>query len=305
MIQVKGLQKQFGKHQVLKGIDFTINPGEIYGFLGQNGAGKTTTMNILTGLTSYGEGEITIDGLPLQGNIEKLQKSIGYLPEDPQFYPYMKGIEYLNYIGKISGHNRRDIEKRNLELLELVDLEEASKRKIGGYSRGMRQRLGLAVAVYNRPKILFLDEPSSALDPQGRRELLDIILRLKDENTTIFLSTHILSDVEKVCDRIAILHEGTIHLEERLESLQEQYLQPIYEIQWEGNCSTLKEPLLQQPWVDKININNNHMTLYVQDRKKSQGKLLEILSGFSLPIISLSLKRSSLEDIFVKVVNGK
>ncbi len=305
MIQVKNLQKQFGKHQVLKGIDFTINPGEIYGFLGQNGAGKTTTMNILTGLTSYREGNITIDGLPLQGNIEKLQKIIGYLPEDPQFYPYMKGIEYLEYIGKISGYNREDIDKRNRELLQLVDLTEASTRKIGGYSRGMRQRLGLAVSVYNHPKILFLDEPSSALDPQGRRELLDIILGLKDENTTIFLSTHILSDVEKICDRIAILHEGTIHLEESLETLQEQYLQPVYEIQWEGNCSALKDPLLQQSWVDKININNNHMTLYVHDRKKAQGKLLEVLSEFSLPIISLSLKRSSLEDIFVKVVNGK
>ena len=305
MIQVKNLQKHFGKHQVLKGIDFTINRGEIYGFLGQNGAGKTTTMNILTGLTSYREGEILIDGRSLEGNVEELQKIIGYLPEDPQFYPYMKGIEYLEYIGKISGYNQQDIDKRNKELLKLVDLTEAASRKIGGYSRGMRQRLGLAVSVYNHPKILFLDEPSSALDPQGRRELLDIILGLKDDNTTIFLSTHILSDVEKICDRIAILHQGTIHLEESLETLQERYLQPVYEIQWEGNCSALKEPLLQHSWVDKININNNQMTLYVQDRKKAQGKLLAVLSEYSLPMISLSLKRSSLEDIFVKVVNGK
>lgn len=305
MIQVKNLQKQFGKHHVLKGIDFTISPGEIYGFLGQNGAGKTTTMNILTGLTAYHEGSIVIDGLPLKGNVEKLQKVIGYLPEDPQFYPYMKGIEYLEYIGKISGYSQEEIDKRNQELLELVDLKEASTRKIGGYSRGMRQRLGLAVSVYNHPKILFLDEPSSALDPQGRRELLDIILRLKDENTTVFLSTHILSDVEKICDRIAILHEGTIHLEEKLENLQEQYLQPVYEVQWGADCSALKEPLMQYSWVDKINIDKNRMTLYVHDRKKAQGKLLEALSGFSLPMISLSLKRSSLEDIFVKVVNGK
>ncbi len=305
MIQVKNVKKSFGKHEVIQNINFSIEAGEIYGFLGPNGAGKTTTMNMLTGLLPLDAGQVYIDGMELSQDHEKIEKIIGYLPEDPQFYPYMTGQEYLTYIGKISRMKAGEIQERNNSLLHLVDLIEAGDRRIGGYSRGMRQRLGLAVAVYNHPKILFLDEPSSALDPQGRRELLDIILKLKDDNTTVFLSTHILSDVERVCDRIAILHEGIIHLEDSIENLQEQYLQPIYEIQWEGDCTPLKEQLKKAQWLEKIHTDKNRMTLYVKDRKKSQRQIFEAFSKIELPMISMGLKRSTLEDIFVKVVNNK
>ncbi|MDR5659272.1 ABC transporter ATP-binding protein [Serpentinicella sp. ANB-PHB4] len=302
MIEVKGLYKNYGQHQVLKGIDFHVKKGEIYGFLGQNGAGKSTTMNILTGLIDSTKGEILIDQKDMKKNHQQIMEMIGYLPEDPQFYTYMKGREYLSYIGKISGYSKGEIEKRNDELLELVGLKEGAKRRIGGYSRGMRQRLGLAVAVYNQPKILFLDEPSSALDPEGRREILDIIYSLKDAKTTIFLSTHILSDVEKTCDRIGILHGGKMVLEEDLETLMEEYVLPIYEIEFDENCEQVKGALLENWWVEKVETKGRFLSVFIKDRKQAKENLLKVITGLEVPVLSYRAKKTSLEDIFIKAV---
>src|SRR5690554_2729770 len=193
MIRAKNLVKNYGNHKVLRGVNIEVNKGDIYGFIGHNGAGKSTTMNILTGLINHQGGECIVNG------------SVGYLPEDPKFYPYMNAWEYLEFIGTMGGCPKKDIKQTSGKLLDMVKLTSASKRAIGGYSRGMKQRFGIAVALFHNPEILLLDEPYSALDPQGRVDVADIIMRLKEGGKTVFFSTHILNDVERICNKIGIL----------------------------------------------------------------------------------------------------
>jgi ABC-2 type transport system ATP-binding protein len=180
LIKVVDLKKNYGHLEALKGISFEVDQGSIFGFIGKNGAGKTTTMNILTGLMKFDTGKVSIKDLDFLKNKSKLLKSIGYLPEFPVFYDYMSGYEYLNFIGEITGQEIKNLNHDILELLDKVNLKKQSKRRISSYSRGMKQRLALAAAMMNNPEILFLDEPASALDPEGRMEMLELIENLRD-----------------------------------------------------------------------------------------------------------------------------
>lgn len=301
IIKAKNLSKQYGSNKVLDSVDFSVQKGEVYGFLGHNGAGKTTTMNILAGIIDYDSGYIEINSLNMKENRNSLKGTIGYLPEEPKFYPYMTAKEYLTFIGEILGFDKNRIKTRNKELLELVKLQKSSNRKIGGYSRGMKQRLGIAVSMYNNPEILLLDEPSSALDPTGRKDVVDIIDDLKKLGITVFLSTHILSDIEKICDRIGILHNGKIVLEEKLDVLKKKYLHPIYDIEFKNDINKNLKDKIKGDWIEDIKVNYNIMNLYVNEQTDSK-KIIELLSELNLPILSLNLRRSSLENIFIKVV---
>lgn len=302
MLKVTNLVKKYGSLEVLKGISFTIEKGKTYGFLGQNGAGKTTTMNILTGLIDYNSGEILIDSEKLDKKSNKLLKKIGYLPQNPVFYNYMTGYEYLGFIGELSGMSQKIIKKRSDELLEVVGLNDAAKRKVGGYSGGMKQRFGLAVSMFNRPELLILDEPTSALDPEGRAEILDLIQGLKKEGMTVFFSTHILNDVERICDEVSILHHGEIIISDNLNHLKNQYIQPIYDIEFENNCSNLQNTFIKENWIQNVKITGNHASLYVKDMDYAKKELLKFLSGIDNTVISFNLRKSNLEDIFLRLV---
>lgn len=211
ILTVSGLTKRFGDHVVLKHLDLQVNQGEIYGFIGHNGAGKSTTMKLLLGLLAPDGGTIHRGFGPRQ--------QVGYLPESPEFFPYMTPWQYLDYIGGTGGLKGYQRKTKNSELLDLVGLLQAKDRPIGGFSRGMKQRLGLAVALYHDPLLLLLDEPSSALDPLGRKEVISILENLKAQGKTIFLSTHILDDIERICDRIGVLHKGVLAVEGPLTQL--------------------------------------------------------------------------------------
>lgn len=302
MIKVKNLTKRFGSFEVLKGISFEVKSGSVSGFLGPNGAGKTTTMNILTGLTGYNGGEIIIDGRELCKNKESLMKKVGYLPENPVFYGYMNAYEYLNLIGTVSGCNKGKIKNRTEELLDIVKLTEDAKRRIGGYSRGMKQRMGLAAAMFNDPEILFLDEPSSALDPEGRMDMMNLIDDLKDRGKTVFLSTHILSDVERVCSELNILNHGEILFSGSLKDLENEYIQPIYDIEFEHDCGSIKDELKKYDWVVNIKSTGNSMSVYVKNYEAVGNMLLSEVSGHDNLIVSYNLRKSSLEDIFMRLV---
>lgn len=302
MINVKNLVKNYGENKVLKGVDFKVNKGEIYGFLGHNGSGKTTTMNILAGIISYNNGDIKINDLDMSTNKERLKGTIGYLPEEPKFYPYMTAKEYFSFIGEMLGYDKTKIDFKNKELISLVKLEKSMNKKIGGYSRGMKQRLGIAVSMYNNPEILLLDEPSSALDPMGRKDVVNIIEDLKNQGKTVFLSTHILSDIERVCDRIGILNNGRIILEENLDILKKNYLNPIYDIEFQNNILEDEIKKLERQWIKKVKLNNNIMHLFV-DREVDSRDILQVLLEINEPILSVNLRRSNLEDIFIQVVS--
>ncbi|MFW5991868.1 MAG: ATP-binding cassette domain-containing protein [Halanaerobiaceae bacterium] len=303
MLEVKNLEKSYNDFRVLKEINFRIERGEIFGFLGRNGAGKTTTINILTGLIGYDHGQVLVNGEELGQQKKWLQKSMGYLPENPVFYDYMTGKEYLQFTGKINNYEQKELEKRCDELLEQVKLKEACNRRIGGYSRGMKQRLALAVALFNRPEILFLDEPTSALDPEGRREMIDLIKRSGEMNTTVFLSTHILSDIEKVCTKVSILNEGRIVLSKNIRDLKEEYILPIYDIIFEQKPDHFSE-LENKNWVDKVKIKGNEMSVYLKTIEKGKTELLRYLGEKDAAVESFQIRKNTLEDIFIRVVNN-
>lgn len=303
MIEVKSLVKKYGNFEVLKSINFKVDTGTVYGFLGKNGVGKSTTMNILTGLIDYNSGEISYEGMDFNKNKEKIMQSIGYLTENPVFYEYMTAVEYLQFIAQVSGYDKGSVNSRVEELLDQVKLTEAKNRRVGGYSRGMKQRLGLAVALFNYPKYLFLDEPTSALDPQGRLEMVDLISQLKDSKITVFLSTHILSDVERVCDEVCIIDKGQILLTSNLKQLQRDYVQPIFDVTFETDCNNVADNLKILPWVEKIVVNRNLLSIYAKDMDVAKTNLLGELAKENNPVINYQIRQGNLEDIFIRMVN--
>lgn len=218
MLTITGVSKSFGGKQVLKDLSLSVRENTIYGFIGQNGAGKTTTMKMILGLMRADAGEITVNGEKVCYGQNHTNKFIGYVPDVPAFYSYMTPIEYLTFCGELTGMPADKIKTKAQELLELVGLADAKKR-IHGFSRGMKQRLGIAQALLHEPKLLICDEPTSALDPAGRKEILDILLAVK-ERTTVIFSTHILSDVERICDEIGFLHDGRIVLSGTMDEIK-------------------------------------------------------------------------------------
>ena len=286
MIKVTDLYKNYNGHQVLKGVNFEVNKGDIYGFIGRNGAGKSTTLNILTGLITQTSGSFNINN-----------KQIGYLPESPKFYDYMTAGEYLKFIGSLKKHPH--ITMRTDELLELVGLSDAKKRKIKNYSRGMQQRLGLASALFHDPELLLLDEPSSALDPQGRKDILDTLVTLKNQGKTIFFSTHILDDVERVCNKIAILNDGIIKLESTVKELINQYEDPIYKITTDTPFDTSQ--LKKMKDVVDVKKDDDEYIIYLNHHSKD---ILKQLTTLPITITSFNQKKSTLEDIFIRMVQS-
>ena len=221
ILRIENLTKSFGQNKVLKGISFTVPKGSIFGFIGGNGAGKTTTMKMVLGLLQPDSGSIYVCGEKVIYGNTKTNRYIGYLPDVPEYYNWMRPKEYLQLCGEVTGLSKKETILRSEELLQLVGLSKM-KHKIGGFSRGMKQRLGMAQALLNEPKLLICDEPTSALDPMGRKEILDILLQIKGKTTAIF-STHILSDVERICDSAAVLHKGKIAMCGSLQELRSRH----------------------------------------------------------------------------------
>ncbi len=303
MLKVEKLTKSYGDFEVLKGIDFEIEKGTIYGFLGRNGAGKTTTMNILSGLIEFNSGRITYKNQDFKTNKRAILREIGYVPQDPAFYGYMNAREYLKFMGEIGGMSSRDIKDRTEEVLSLVGIKEAANRKVGGYSGGMQQRLAIAVALFNRPEMLFLDEPTSSLDPEGRMEILSLMANLRNEGMTIFLSTHILNDIERICDRVSILDEGRIIVSDDLKTMQKKYILPIFDIELDKPCETLEVGLKNISSVEKIEYRAGKLEVYVTDIQKSRNEVLKCITDCECSLTSFTQRKSNLEDIFIRLVN--
>lgn len=218
VLTIQNLNKRFGSKKVLCGLELSVPEHSIFGFIGKNGAGKTTTMKAILGLLKVDSGEIHVMGEKVRFGQTNTNRYIGYLPDVPEFYSYMTTMEYLTLCGELCAMSKADIAARSKELLELVGLGQ-ERRRIKGFSRGMKQRLGIAQALLNRPKLLICDEPTSALDPTGRKEILDILLAAK-EQTTVLFSTHILSDVERICTEAAFLNDGKIVMQGTMAQLR-------------------------------------------------------------------------------------
>lgn len=241
VLTIQNLKKNFGSKEVLCGLDMSVPEHSIFGFIGKNGAGKTTTMKAILGLLKADSGEIYIMGEKVHFGQNNTNRHIGYLPDVPEFYSYMTPLEYLALCGEVCGMNKADIVARSKELLELVGLGPENRR-IKGFSRGMKQRLGIAQALLNRPKLLICDEPTSALDPAGRKEILDILFAAR-EQTTVLFSTHILSDVERICTEVAFLNDGKIAMQGTIAELRNKRASDgfIVETSKKEDADTLKK----------------------------------------------------------------
>ena len=207
-VEYRSREVRQGSKIALHGLDLEVHAGEVFGFLGPNGAGKTTTMNVLLGFTQPTSGSASLFGIDVRQPIAR--QRIGYLPELTYYYKFLTAEEILRFYAKIFALDRAETDKRIAQLLKLVELEHAAKRPIKSYSKGMQQRVGLAQALINNPDLLILDEPTSGLDPLGRMKVREIIQRLKNEGKTVFFSSHELGEVETVCDRVAIVHQGEL-----------------------------------------------------------------------------------------------
>ena len=296
ILKVQGLEKSFGEKKVLKGVNLSVPEGSVFGFVGKNGAGKTTTMKAILGLLKSDRGEIYVAGERVTYGQTATNRHIGYLPDVPAFYPFMTAKEYLYLCGESMGMRRAEIKEESRVLLSLVGLDSENHR-IKGYSRGMKQRLGIASALLARPKLLICDEPTSALDPIGRKEILDLLSSVK-EQTTVLFSTHILSDVERICTDVALLNGGVIAMQGSVGDLKTRFRSDGFAVEVVRVEDVLR---IQSAFANATRTDSNTLTFTGGDDE--QFALLAFLARKSIPVVSFSRVEPSLETLFVEVVS--
>jgi ABC-2 type transport system ATP-binding protein len=285
---------------VLSDVSLSVTKGEIFGFLGHNGAGKTTTMKILLGLLRPTSGRVDVLGAPA-GDVATHSK-LGYLPEAPYFYDYLTAEEFLEFYGKLAGMSRDAIQSRISILLEQVGLQEAQHRQLRKFSKGMLQRIGLAQALIQDPELVVLDEPMSGLDPMGRKEVRDLILNLREQGKTVFFSTHILSDVEMICDRVGILAKGKMLALGKVEDLVGAHLDQSIELVCDGVIGTQIEPVQR---LALRTLQNGTRCLMVLPGHECLDEILEALRRAGAKLVSIIPHKGSLEELFVHKSHGE
>lgn len=297
MVQIRGLQKSYKSFKVLDGLDMTINKGDVYGFLGKNGCGKSTTMNIICNIIPKDEGEIT-----LGENGEKIK--IGYLPETPALFGYMNGYEYLEYIAACAGY-KGDVKARINEVLEITGMLEGGKRRIKGYSRGMNQRMGIAATIFNNPDLIILDEPTSALDPEGRAEVMSIINNLTGTGATILLCTHILTDVERVANRIGIMKNGKLAIEDTIMNVKSRFMHDSIEVTL-GEISEEKLNIIRNAeFVKEFQFfpQSGLAVFDVENCNEGMIKTMKLLSDNGIAASKIQTTSPTLEQIYIQTVS--
>jgi ABC-2 type transport system ATP-binding protein len=293
MVRIRNLTKKYGSFPVLRGLSMDVYDGDVYGFLGRNGCGKTTTMNIICDIIPKDEGEIELgNGQPIK---------IGYLPESPKIYGYMTAREYLEYIAACGNYDG-DVRKRVNEVLDIVGLTAAADKRSKGYSRGMTQRLGMGAAILGNPDLLIFDEPTSALDPQGRAEVIAIINRLKGMGSTIVLSTHILSDVERVANRVGIMNAGTLAEEGELKALLRKYGGDVISLSVRGLTQESKIKLLSVDFARAEFNNDTGIFRFGTDNADDCAKrLMRLMADNEIIAENFHIGTATLEEVFGKV----
>ncbi|MCH6562385.1 MAG: ABC transporter ATP-binding protein [Myxococcales bacterium] len=300
LIQARGLRKSFrtgflGRRvEAVRGVDLDVREGEIFGFIGPNGAGKTTTIKLLTGLILPTAGEAWIQGLPVSD--PRSRQHLGFLPEGTFFHEYLTGAEFLDFHARLLGIPRDVRRQRIPELLQRVGIPHAADMRLRSYSKGMRQRAGLAQALIGDPDVLILDEPMSGLDPLGRKDVRDLILSLRDEGKTIFFSSHILADAEVICDQVAIIVRGRVVHQGYLDALLGQELSGV-ELVVEGIDENLFEQV--QALAQRALVQGSRFLFEFDDEAEAE-KALDWIRSEGGRIRSLVPRRRSLEDLFVE-----
>jgi ABC-2 type transport system ATP-binding protein len=304
-VSTRGLTKRYRLDVALDHLDLDVPAGCVFGFLGPNGAGKTTTLRLLTGLARPTEGSATVAGIDATTGGRALAGRIGALDQDPRYYGWMTGRELLAFVGRLHGLDGLALRSRVDEVLETIGLVDAANRRIGGYSGGMRQRIGIGQAMLPRPSVLFLDEPVSSLDPAGRRDVLEMISRLRG-TCTVFMSTHILNDVERVCDRVGILDHGRLIAEAPMDELLASHARPILELDPEPGQDAAVDVLVAmvraQAWTRDVRVEHGLVRVFVTDADRAAIEMLPLVVATGVRLGRFERVRPTLEDVFLALV---
>jgi Cu-processing system ATP-binding protein len=295
MIELRQVEKRYGEVQAVDGVDLTVEAGQVFGLIGHNGAGKSTLFKMMLGLVAAGAGEIRIDGQPVSGpGFRGVRRQLGYLPENVVFYDNLSGLETLAFFARLKGVDRTECGR----LLERVGLSAAADRRVKGYSKGMRQRLGFAQALLGKPKLLFLDEPTTGLDPEGIRDFYRVLSHMKDEGVTVMLTSHILSEIQERVDRLAIMKTGKIQALGTVQSLREAMALPMwFELRLPAGTESLLRGSLAALDVGEIRVEGDRA--HVHCPRESKMAVLKALSTLNACVTDLQIREPSLEDVFL------
>jgi ABC-2 type transport system ATP-binding protein len=302
-IRLEGLTRRYGGGVLaLDGLTLDVPENAVFGLLGPNGAGKTTTLRLLAGLTRPTAGRAVVAGVVVADEPLVVRRGLGYLEQDPRAYLWMTGREQLTMLGRLHGLDGEPLRASVAAALARVGLADAADRRTGTYSGGMRQRLGIAGALVHRPRIIVLDEPVSALDPEGRRDVLALIASLRGEATVLF-STHVLADVERICDRVAILDRGRLVVEGPLGELLDRFARPVYRVEGEPGESARLDALALRlrdlAWVTGAAVEHGVLTVAVSDPAVAARELLGEVAASGIAVVSVARDRPTLEDVFL------
>jgi Cu-processing system ATP-binding protein len=295
MIEVRNVVKRYGDLLAVDGVDLSVQAGEVFGLIGHNGAGKSTLFKMMLGLVPTSAGEIRIGGQPIDGaGFRNVRRAIGYLPENVVFYDNLSGLETLAFFARLKGVDRAECGP----MLERVGLSAAADRRVKGYSKGMRQRLGFAQALLGKPKLLFLDEPTTGLDPEGIRDFYRILKQMKDEGATVLLTSHILSEIQERVDRLAIMKTGKVQAIGTVQSLREAMALPMwFELRLALGGESLLRRALAAIEVSEIRVDGGRVSVHCP--RASKMAVLQAISTINGHTNDLQIREPSLEDVFL------
>lgn len=302
-IETVGLTKRYGSLTAVNRLNLRVEKNTIHGFLGPNGAGKTTTIKVLVGLLKADEGTVKILGQEVHGDMPNVRLRIGYMPEQPKFPKHLKGWELLDIYGRMYGMNRQQLKERIPKLLDMVGLKGREKDLIGKYSRGMQQRLGIAQALLNEPELVILDEPSLGLDPLGMVEVRELVKEMAKEGVTVFLSSHLLFEVEQVCSHVTIIHKGVSLISDTLHNVSNRLSgQALLQVEVAKPSDAIVEALKKLPFVSNISKEGSILNIELKTRDDVRAQVSQEITKAGGVIVSMNLKGQTLEEAFMQLI---
>ena len=301
VIECKNLEKKYGDLLAVNSLSFSVQQGDLVGFVGPNGAGKTSTLKMMVGLSRPSGGSVILSGNRVVPGDNHAASTVGYMPDDPAFSNWMTPLQHLEFIGRFFYSDKDIIRGKAEESLALFGLDHIKKRKIGGFSKGEKQRLALAHALTGNPSILIMDEPTSGLDPMGRRELLDYIKGLKGRMTILF-STHLLNDVDRVCDRVIMIDKGRLIAEDTISALKDRYSRDSFLLELKGDPETLLVRLEASSWCRNASASENIIEFKSDNAEAAEKELPALVAELGLGIKKFEAVKYSLEDVFMRVL---
>jgi len=302
-IETIGLTKRYGSLTAVNRLNLKVEKNTIHGFLGPNGAGKTTTIKVLVGLLRPDEGTVKLFGQEVHGDMPDVRLRVGYMPELPKFPKHLRGWELLDIYGRMYGMAKQERMEQIPKLLDMVGLKGREKDFVGKYSKGMQQRLGIAQALLNEPELVILDEPSLGLDPVGMVEVRELIKEVAKEGRTVFLSSHLLFEVEQICTHVTIIHKGESLISDMLHNVSSKLSGPAtVQVELAKSSDAVVEAVRLLPFVSNITQDRNMLTIELKTRDDVRAQISEEITKAGGVIVSMSLKGQNLEEVFMQLI---